>query len=227
MTADRRALLAELVGTALLLLVVVGSGVASSDGQGDAAQLFQHAVVVGAVLVALVAGLAPVSGAHLNPAVTLADAVLGGTPRRLAAGYVVAQVLGAVVGVVLANLLFDLPAVAVAAKARAGASLVASEAVATLGLVLVIVTTVRGRHRDLVPLVVGGYVAAMVFSTSSTALMNPAVTISRTLSDTWTGIRPIDAPAFVAAQLGATLVAVVLLRAMLGPDEAEPDGTTD
>ncbi len=220
----RRALLAEFLGTALLLLVVVGSGVASDDGQGAAAQLFQHALVVGAVLVALVAALGPVSGAHFNPAVTLADALSGVRDWRRAGAYVAAQVAGAIAGVVLANLLFELPAVAVAAKARAGAPLALSEGVATFGLVLVILAAVRGRFADSIPVVVGTYVAAMVFSTSSTALMNPAVTISRTLSDTWTGIRPVDVPAFVAAQLVGAVLAVVAVRAMAGPERAEgPD----
>lgn len=223
---DRRALLAEFVGTALLLLVVVGSGVASTDDQSDAAQLFQHAIVIGGVLFALVAGLAPVSGAHFNPAVTVAETLLappGGRPDWGRAGrYAAVQVAGAVLGVVIANLLFDLPAVAVAAKVRTGTALVASEAVATLGLVLVIFTAAAGRFATSIPAVVGGYVAAMVFSTSSTALMNPAVTVSRMFSDTWTGVRPVDAPAFVAAQIGAALVAVALVRAIIGPGEAEP-----
>ncbi len=224
MSAQQRALLAEFVGTAFLLLVIVGSGVASTDAQADAAQLLQHAVVIGAVLLALVAALGPVSGAHFNPAVSLVDAALGHRSWRSSGEYAAAQVAGAVVGVVVANLLFDLPAVAVAARVRSGGPLVLSEGIATFGLVVVIFATVRGEYARAIPAVVGAYVGAMVFSTSSTALMNPAVTLSRTLSDTWTGIRPVDTPAFVAVQIGAGLLAVPLLRAMLGP--AEADGIT-
>lgn len=209
----RGALVAEFVGTAILLVAVVGSGIASNDAGSASAQLLAHSLVIGLTLVGLVAAFIGTSGAHFNPAVTLADALLGG--RRLAdvGPYVAAQTAGAIVGVVVANVLFSLDAVALSDKVRAGPALVGSEAFATFVLVLVIFAVVRGGQVALLPLVVGATVAAMIFATPSTALMNPAVTVARILTDTWTGVRLIDAIPFLAAQFGGALLAVAVLRA--------------
>ncbi len=218
--ATPRQLVAETLGTALLLLVVVGSGIATSQDGASSTQLFQHAVVVGLALVALVHTFLDVSGAHLNPAVTLVDVVVGGRSLRSAGGYVAAQVVGACAGVVLANVLFDAPAVALATTVRGGPPLLLSEVVATAGLVLVIHGTVRSGRIAAVPGVVGAYVAAAIFATSSASFANPAVTLARTLSDTWTGIAPGGVPGFVAAQVTGALTVALLVRWLFAPERS-------
>lgn len=219
MTARR--LGAEFLGTAFLLLAVVGSGIATSTDGPASAQLFQHAVVVGAVLTALILTFGPVSGAHFNPAVTLVDAAFGGLERRLVAPYVGAQVAGAATGVVVTNLLFGEPAVAVATTARSGVPIAASEAVATFGLLVVIFGVVRsGAGTVAVAGAVGTWIAAAIYSTSSASFANPAVAITRALSDTWTGIAPGDVPAFVVAQLLGAVAAWAVIRWLFDPDDA-------
>lgn len=208
----RPALVAEFVGTAILLLAIVGSGIASADAGSESAQLFQHALIIGMTLVGLVSAFGSVSGAHFNPAVTIADASLGNRSWSSVSPYVAVQVAGAFLGVVLANAIFGVDAIALATKARTGFALATSEAVATLALVLVIFTTVRGEHVRNIAVVVGATVGALIFATPSTALMNPAVTVARMFSDTWTGIRPVDVTPFVLAQLGGALIAVVFVR---------------
>ena len=211
-----RRVAAEFLGTAGLLLAVVGSGITASGDGAASAQLFQHAVVVGAVLAALIVALGPVSGAHFNPAVTLVDAVFAGISRRAAAAYVAAQLAGAVAGVVAANLLFGLPAVQPATLERAGAALLASEAVATFGLLVVIFGVVRSGRIAAVPAAVGAWVAGAIYATPSASFANPAVTVARAMTDTYTGIAPGDVTAFVVAQLlgaGAAAGAIALLFA--------------
>ncbi len=215
MTARR--LTAEFVGTALLLVAIVGSGLATSVDGTAATQLFQHAVVVGGALVALILTFGHVSGAHFNPAVTLVDAWFGGLERALAVRYVVAQCAGAVTGVVVANLVSAEAAVSVATTRRAGIALVSSEALATFGLLLVIFGVVRSGNLRAVPGAVGAYIGAAIFFTPSAALANPAVTIARSLSDTYTGIAPVDVPAYVLAQLAGAAVAAVLIRWLFAP----------
>jgi glycerol uptake facilitator-like aquaporin len=231
-----RRLAAEWLGTALLVLVIVGSGITASADGAASAQLFQHAVVVGAALAAIIAALGPVSGAHLNPVVTAVDAAFGGLDRRAAAGYVLAQMSGAVAGVAVANALFGLPAVAAGTTARGGAPLAASEAVATAGLLLVVFGVVRGPTPRAVPAVVGAWVAAAIYATSSTAFANPAVTVARALTDSYTGIAPADVPAFLAAQVLGAGGAAALVRWLFAPapataaavhvphDDADPRG---
>lgn len=218
MTARR--LVAEGIGTALLLVAIVGSGIVTSSDGAASAQLFQHAVVVGLALVALIHTFGHVSGAHFNPAVTLLDLLLGNISRRLAAGYVAVQVVGAAAGVVATNLLFAEPAVALATTQRSGVQLAASEALATAGLLVVIVGVVRSGRDAAVPGAVGAYIAMAVFSTSSASFANPAVTLARSLSDTWTGIEPAGVPAYVAAQLLATVLVWPLLRWLFATDVA-------
>lgn len=213
-----RRLAAELLGTAGLLLAIVGSGVAAASDAGTSAQLFPHAVVVGAALGALIMTFGSVSGAHFNPAVTLVDALFKGLGPWLAGGYVVAQLGGAVVGVVGANLLFGLPAVAVATTERAGWALAASEGVATAGLLLVIFGVARSGNTRAVPAAVGAWLAAAIYFTSSTSFANPAVTVARVLTDTYTGIAPAGVPTFLAAQLVGAAAAAGLIAWLFRPD---------
>lgn len=228
MTLDRlRAPVAELLGTALLLWAIVGSGIAVTHDGPLIAQLFPHAVAVGLALSAIIVMLAPISGAHLNPAVTLAAVLLGHLPRARAIGYVAAQMVGGVAGVIVANLTFGLPAVTVSTNGRDGIALVASEAGVTLILVLLIFLMVRaGRSSGTIAVSVGAFIAAALLFTSSTAFANPAVTLARTLSDTFTGITPVSAPGFLIAQLVGALSAVVLVQWFTGasksPEAGEP-----
>jgi glycerol uptake facilitator-like aquaporin len=206
-----RALAGELLGTAGLLLAVVGSGITASIDGPASAQLFQHAIVVGAALAAFIVTFGPVSGAHFNPAVTLVDAAFGGMRAGMATAYIAAQLVGAVIGVVGANLLFGEPAVALGTNERTGALLGASEAVATFGLLMVIFGVVRSSNPRAAPVAVGAYVAAAISFTSSAAFANPAVTVARALTDTYSGIAPSSVPGFLAAQLlGAALAAAMI-----------------
>ncbi len=220
-----RRLVAELLGTALLMVAIVGSGI--TMGGDGASGLFHHAAVVGAVLVALIVALGPVSGAHFNPAVTLAFGMDRDLPRRDVLPYVAVQVAGAVAGAIVANLLFGEPAVAAAAGDRGGLARIASEAVATGGLVLVILGPVRSRQHAHVPYVVGAYIAAAIVFTSSASFANPAVTVGRALTGTWTGIRLEHVPGFLAGQLVGAVLAVLLARWLFMPARREPDGAAD
>lgn len=215
-----RCLAAELLGTAGLLLAIVGSGIVAATDGAASAQLFQHAVVVGAALGALIVTFGSVSGAHFNPAVTAVDAAFGGLRPWLAVGYVVAQLAGAVVGVVVANALFDLPAVAVATTERVGWSLAVSEGIATAGLLVVIFGVARSGAVRAVPLAVGAWLTAAIYATSSTSFANPAVTVARMLTDTYTGIAPSGVPAFLAAQLVGAAAAGGLIAWLFRPDPA-------
>lgn len=208
----RRAL-AELVGTAFLVATVVGSGIAAARLSPDdvGLQLLQNSLATGAVLVALVLALHPVSAAF-NPVVTLVERALGRVDSATAGVLVVAQVAGGLVGAVVANLMFGLEAVQVAAHDRDGSGLLLGEVVATLGLVLVVFGALRSGRVETVALAVGGYIAAAYWFTSSTSFANPAVTVARMLSDTFAGIAPASVPAFVAMQLlGGALGALLVL----------------
>lgn len=202
MQSQRRGLVAEFLGTGALLATVVGSGVmAETLANGNhAIALLANAVATGAILYVLIECFGPVSGAHFNPAVTLAFAVRGETPLRVAAAFVVVQIAGAAGGVALAHAMFDLPLVQTSLKARHGLGQLVGELVATFGLVLTIFGFRRFRP-DAVPAGVALYILAAYWFTSSTSFANPAVTLARTLTDTFAGIRPEDAPAFVVAQL--------------------------
>jgi arsenate reductase len=212
---DARKLTAEFVGTAFLLAAVVGSGIMAENLTDDVGlQLLQNAFATAGVLTALILALGPASGAHFNPAVTLADRVFGGIDTPTAVAYVVAQVAGGIVGVLAANVMFDLAVVDWSTKDRSAGHLVFAEGVATLGLLLVIFGVVRAGRPSVAAFSVGGYIAGAYYFTSSTSFANPAVTVARTFSDTFAGIEPASAPAFIGAQLAATGVAVVLVRAI-------------
>jgi glycerol uptake facilitator-like aquaporin len=195
--------LAEFLGTALLLMAVIGSGIAAQRlSSGDVGlELFENAAATAAALAAIILAVGPVSGAHLNPVVTLVDHALGGVRPGDLAVYLVAQVGGAVTGAILANLMFALPAVTIAATARTTSNLWLGEVIATFGLVLVIFGVVRSGRVGVAPFAVASYIAGAYFFTSSTSFANPAVTLARTLSDSFAGISPASVPAFVVAQL--------------------------
>lgn len=212
------ALVGEFVGTALLLATVVGSGIMATRLTDDVGlQLLINSFATAAVLTALILAFGAISGAHLNPAVSLADLALGGIDRRTCAAYAATQTAGAALGVVVANLMFDLPAVEWSTTDRSAAHLVLADGVATFGLVTVIFLIVRRGDPRTVAFAVGGYIGGAYFFTSSTSFANPAVTLARTLSDTFAGIAPASVPAFVAAQLVATAAAVAAVRTM-APD---------
>ena len=213
-----RAYVAEFVGTAFLLAGVVGSGIMAENLTDDVGlQLLQNAFATAGVLVALILALGSASGAHFNPAVTIADRVFGGIDTPTAVGYVIAQVSGGIVGVLSANVMFDLSVIDWSTKDRSGGHLVFAEGIATLGLLLVIFGVVRSGKPTLAAFSVGGYIAGAYYFTSSTSFANPAVTVARMFSDTFAGIEPASAPGFIAAQLAATAMAVVLIR-VLYPD---------
>jgi arsenate reductase len=211
----RRAL-AEFVGTALLLAAVVGSGIAARRlSPGDTGlELLENALATGAALAAIIWCLGPVSGSHLNPVVSLVDSALGGLRARELPAYLAAQFLGAVTGVVVANLMWSLPAVTVSTQVRSGAGLWLGEVVATFGLVLVIFGLVRSHRPSAVPAAVGAYITAAYFFTSSTSFANPAVALARMLSNTFAGISPGSVAPFVAAELGGAALALVTIRAL-------------
>jgi arsenate reductase len=221
--AFARRLTAEATGTGLLVAVVVGSGIAAQrSSPGDAGlQLLENAIATGAGLVALILAFGSVSGAHFNPVISIADRAMDGISTRDATGYLPAQVAGAVLGAMVANLMFGLPAVDVSEQARSGADLWFSEVVATFGLVVVIFGVVRAGRATAAAFAVGGYIAAAYWFTSSTSFANPAVTIGRTLSDTFAGIAPSSAPAFIAAQCAGGALAVVFCRFVFPDVRAE------
>jgi arsenate reductase len=214
-TRGRRAL-AEFCGTAFLVAIVVGSGIAAADLSPDdvGLQLLENAAATAAGLVALILAFGPVSGAHFNPVVSLADWWFGGLAARDLPAYVGAQVAGAITGSVVANVMFDLPAVAWSTTSRGATGVWVAEVVATLGLLVVIFGVVRSGRTSAGPFAVGGYIGAAYFFTSSTSFANPAVTIGRAFSDTFAGIAPSSVPGFVAAQLGGLVVAVLLIRTL-------------
>lgn len=208
-----RRLAAEGLGTALLLAAVVGSGIMAERLAGGNAglALLANTIATAATLVALILTLGPVSGAQFNPAVSLWVYLSGGLPRREATAYVFVQVGGGLAGVLLAHAMFEVALVQASTHARAGAPQLLSEAVATFGLLLTIAGCVRSRP-GAVAGAVGLYIAGAYWFTASTSFANPAVTIARSLTNTFAGIRPMDAPGFVAAQLAGTLAATAVTR---------------
>ena len=210
--ALRRCVVAEAVGTGLLVAVVVGSGIfAQRLSPGDEGlQLLENSTATVLWLVALILAFGPFSGAHFNPVVTLADRLLGGLSSARAAAYVAAQVVGGCAGTVVAHLMFDLPAVDWSHHSRSGGGLWLGEVVATFGLITVILGVVRSGRTSVAPFAVGGYIGAAYWFTSSTSFANPAVTVARTLTDSFAGIEPSSAPMFVVAQVGGGLAAVAL-----------------
>lgn len=210
-----RRLTAEALGTALLVAAVVGSGVMADQLTDDVAlALLCNALATGAMLVVLVATLGPISGAHFNPAVSLVFAFEGQLSWRDLGFYATTQVVGGLLGTMIANLMFGLPLFELSTTARAGAPLWFSEAIATFGLIAVILAGFRF-DRSALPWLVGLYITAAYWFTASTSFANPAVTIARTLSNTFAGIRPSDAPAFVVAQVLGAALALALMSWLL------------
>jgi glycerol uptake facilitator-like aquaporin len=211
---------AEFLGTLFLVTAVVGSGIAAHRlSPGDQGlQLLENSVVTGAALVALILALGPVSAAF-NPAVTLAERLLGAISTRDACAYVVAQLAGGAVGAVLANLMFDLSPVHLSTHHRDGGGVLLAEVVATFGLLIVIFGIARSDRHSHIAYAVGGYITAAYWFTSSTSFANPAVTVARTLSNTFAGIAPASVAAFVSMQILGALLAVGAVR-LLFPDAA-------
>jgi glycerol uptake facilitator-like aquaporin len=211
-----RKALAEFIGTALLLIAVVGSGIAAQrlSPTDVGLELLENAVVTGAALIAIILAVGSVSGAHLNPVVSGVDAFFRGLRVHELAAYVVAQVAGAGLGVVVANLMFSLPAVSIASRTRSGSGLWLGEVVATFGLILVVFGVARSGRTRAAPFAVGAYITGAYFFTSSTSFANPAVTLARALSDTFAGIAPASILPFIGAQLAGTVVACAVVRAL-------------
>jgi glycerol uptake facilitator-like aquaporin len=209
---DQRVVL-EFVGTALLLAAVVGSGIMAENlaGGNRAVALLCNTLATAGALVALISALGPLCGAHLNPIITAAEALTGARPWSEVLPYALAQVLGAVAGVAVANAMFGKPLLFASQHARWGPAQLLSEAVATFGLVFVVFVCSRARPAA-VPYAVAAYIAGAYWFTSSTSFANPAVTIARSLSDTFTGIRPADVPGFVVAQIAGGVVALAVVR---------------
>ena len=214
-TIPRRAL-AEFCGSAFLVAVVVGSGIAAQrlSPNDVGLQLFENAAATAGGLVALILAFGPVSGAHFNPVVSLVDSFFGGLPRRDLPAYISAQISGAIVGCIVANLMFELDAVTWSEKARASSGPFIAEVVATLGLLIVIFGVVRSGRATAAPFAVGAYIGAAYFFTSSTSFANPAVTIGRAFTDTFAGIKPSSVPAFVGFQLVGGALAVLVIRTL-------------
>jgi glycerol uptake facilitator-like aquaporin len=208
-----RALVAEGIGTTFLLAAVVGSGIMGERlASGNVAvALLANSIATGGALVALILAFGPTSGAHFNPAVTLGSAIRGDLPWPRVAPYVVAQLVGAVGGTVLAHAMFDLPLRQVSFQERCGAGQMLSEFVATFGLLSVIWGCLRARPAA-VPFAVAAYIVAAYWFTASTSFANPAVTLARSLTNTFSGIRPSDAVAFIAAQMAAAVSATLFFQ---------------
>lgn len=217
MTYDlTRRLAAECIGTAFLLATVVGSGIMAEllAGGNVAIALLGNTIPTGAILVVLITMLGPISGAHFNPAVTLAFAIRKDIAPAEAVAYVAVQIIGGILGVWVAHLMFDLDLIQVSQKARSGPAQWFAEGVATFGLVFTILATLKARE-SAVAMAVGLYITAAYWFTASTSFANPAVTIARALSDSFAGIRPQDVVPFVSAQLLAAIVALVFCNWLL------------
>ena len=223
-----RKLVAEAVGSALLLTGVVGSGIMAErlSPTDVGLQLFQNAAATAAVLFAIILMFGPVSGAHFNPAVTVADWALGDFPRRHIAPYIAAQVAGAVVGTMLANLMFDLDAVDWSTKDRSAGHLWLGEVIATAGLVALIFALVRTGRVRYVAGGVAAYIGGAYYFTSSTSFANPAVTVGRMFSDTFAGIEPSSAPMFIVMQIIGLVAAVLLIRFVYPQDKPTRDSVS-
>jgi arsenate reductase len=211
-----RRLLAEFLGSAFLAAIVIGSGIAAqhlSPGESGL-ELLENAAATAAGLFAIILMFGPVSGAHFNPVVSFVDAVFGGLSWRDAAAYLPVQVAGCITGAVAANLMFAQAAVSISTKHRATPAHFLSEVIATLGLILVIFALARSGRSRSAAAAVGAYIGAAYFFTSSTSFANPAITIGRIFSDTFAGIAPSSAPAFIAAQVIGGALAVVVIRAL-------------
>jgi glycerol uptake facilitator-like aquaporin len=208
-----RRLAAEFLGTLLLVATVVGSGIMAERlaGGNAALALLANAIATGATLVALILTFGPISGAHFNPAVTIADAIEKGISWGEGFQYICVQIVGGITGTITAHLMFGLPLISISHHVRSGPAQIFSEFVATFGLLCVIWGC--SRHRTTaVPFAVGSYIVAAYWFTASTSFANPAVAIARSLTDTFSGIRPMDVPFFAVAQIAGALTATLLFR---------------
>lgn len=217
MTLARR-VNAEFLGSALLLVAVVGSGIMGQrlSGGNVAIALLANTIATGATLVAIILTFGPVSGAHFNPVVTLADASRGAMSWRHVPLYVMAQLTGAFAGVACADLMFSEPVFSASRHIRAGSAQLLSEFIATFGLLVVILGCARWRS-SAVPFAVGAYITGAYWFTASTSFANPTVTLARSATDTFAGIRPVDAPGFVLAEFAGALAATVIFRWLAPP----------
>jgi len=214
---DSRKLWAEALGTTLLLATVVGSGIMGEQlaGGNVALALLCNTLPTGAILFVLITMLGPISGAHFNPAVTVVFWLRRDIAAGTAVAYILVQVMAGIVGVLLANAMFDLEIAQVSLKVRSSAGQWISETVATFGLVATILLTIAARPQA-VAMSVGLYITSAYWFTASTSFANPAVTIARAFSDTFAGIRPVDVPAFIVAQFVGMMLALVMVRVLLG-----------
>ena len=211
----RRRLAAEALGTALLVAAVVGSGImAESLTKDTALALLCNTLATGAILVVLITIFAPISGAHFNPAVSLVFALKRDLPAGETGAYIAAQIIGGVLGTIAAHLMFALPLIEASQKARTGGPQWGAEAVAAFGLVTVILAGIRFAHAA-VPWLVGLYITAAYWFTASTSFANPAVAIARALTNTFSGIRPLDLPGFMIAEFAGALAALALTNWLL------------
>ncbi len=222
----QKRLLAEAIGSFFLFACVVGSGIMGEAlaGGNDAVALLGNTLATGAILTVLIAMLGPVSGAHFNPAVTLAFRLRGEIATREALAFVAVQLVAGIIGVWAAHLMFDLPALQLGVKPRTGFGQWLGEGIATFGLVLTILGTVRV-NKAWVPASVGLYISAAYWFTSSTSFANPAITVARGLSDTFAGIAVADIPGFIAAQLVGAVVAVGVFVALYGKGPTGPNAS--
>jgi glycerol uptake facilitator-like aquaporin len=213
-----RRLAAEALGTALLVATVVGSGIMAERLTTDTAlALLGNTLPTGAILVVLISILGPVSGAHFNPAVTMVFALKRELTPQEALGYVLAQIVGGIAGTVVAHLMFALPLWEISLKARSGGAQWLAEGIAAFGLLATILAGLKF-NRHAIPWLVGLYITAAYWFTSSTSFANPAVAIARSLTNTFSGIRPVDLPAFIAAELAGAAMALILMNWLLRPE---------
>lgn len=222
-----RRLVAEALGTAILVATVVGSGIMADRLTDDVAlALLGNTIPTGAILVVLITVLGPISGAHFNPAVTMVFALRREIEANAALVYVVAQIAGGIIGTFLAHAMFELPILQVSATARTGGGQWIAEAFAAFGLVFTILAGLRFKS-DAIPWLVGLYITAAYWFTASTSFANPAVAIARAFSNTFAGIRPIDLPGFIVAELVGALIAMVLAGWLLAAPGASAVQTND
>lgn len=221
---DARQLTAEFLGTAFLVAGVIGSGIMAERLSDDVGlQLLENAFATAGVLLAIILAFGPVSGAHFNPVVTAAERVRGTLTTAEAGGYVVAQIAGGIAGAIAANVMFGISAINVSSKDRSGFDLMFSEVIATVGLLLVIYGVVTSGRSVLAAATVAGYIGGAYWFTSSTSFANPAVTIARTLSDTFAGIDPANAVGFIAAQLIGGVIGIPLFRWLFANNTEDPN----
>ncbi len=235
-----RRLVAELLGSAFLAAIVIGSGIAASQlSPGDVGlQLFENAAATAAGLFAIILMFGPVSGGHFNPVVSLVDASFGGLSWRDALAYAPAQIVGCIIGALAANTMFAKALVSISTKHRASPAHLFSEVIATLGLLLVIFALARTKRGSTAPAAVGAYIGAAYFFTSSTSFANPAISVGRMFSNTFAGIAPTSVPGFVIAQLIGGAIAIGVIRFLypdftpeeaaevMLPHQTQPEGLT-